>query len=90
MRVQVQRIAFAVLGLLLSSKSLAAQQVIVRGMVRDSISGRPLAGAIVGLGASGADRTTRTDDGGAFAFSKVVPGAYAITVRRLGLTPIVD
>ena len=62
-----------------------AQQLVgVRGRVRDSVSGRPLAGAIVGLGGSGPDRTTRTDDAGDFAFSKVAPGSYSLTVKRLG------
>jgi len=65
----------------------AQQPVPVRGKVQDSVSGRPLAGAIVGLGPNGSDRTTRTDDAGEFAFSKVVPGNYSLTVKRLGYEP---
>jgi len=70
-----------------TSPSMAQQPVIVRGFVRDSVSGRPLAGAIVGLGPNGSDRITRTDDAGEFAFSKVIPGTYSLTVKRLGYEP---
>jgi hypothetical protein len=66
-------------------RPVAGQQpVTVKGTVRDSVSGRPLAGAIVGLGPTGTARTTRTDDAGDFAFSKVGPGTYPLIIKRLG------
>jgi hypothetical protein len=63
---------------------LAQQSVTVTGVVRDAASTRPLIGAVVSLKAVGNARTTRTDETGTFTFSKVVPGAYSLSVRRLG------
>jgi hypothetical protein len=74
-------------GLLVALPVRAQQPVVLKGKVLDSVSGRPLAGAIVGLGPNGSARTTRTDDAGEFAFSKVAPGSYSLTVKRLGYEP---
>ena len=75
----------ALLAAFIAAASAAAQSpVTVRGRVQDSVTGRPLAGAIVGLGLTTSARTTRTDDAGEFAFSKVSPGTYSLTVKRLG------
>ena len=84
----VVTIITALVSTCIRTSAVAAQQpVAVRGKVQDSVSGRPLAGAIVGLGPSGSDRITRTDDAGEFAFSKVAPGSYSLTVKRLGYDP---
>ena len=50
----------------------------IRGKVVDKQTGRPLSGAVVSLHREGGDRekTSITDDGGAFRFSALEPGRY--------------
>jgi hypothetical protein len=91
MGLQVRWLAFTLFAVAtnVATRPVAAQQqVSVRGHVRDSASGRPLGGAIVAFGANGAERITRTDDAGDFAFTKVAVGSYPLTVRRLGYEPV--
>lgn len=60
----------------------------VAGVVRDSVTERPLIGAIVTLRPqTGAARSTRTDEGGAFLFARVPTGSYSLAVQRLGYEP---
>jgi hypothetical protein len=94
MRLRLNRLAStpfaAAVATLFCARVVAAQQAVtLRGSVRDSVSGRPLGGAIVGLGFTGGDRATRTDDAGEFAFSRVPVGSYSMTVKRLGYEPFV-
>jgi hypothetical protein len=80
--------AFAALLLLATAAGGLAQQAItVSGHVRDSITNQPLGGAIVSLRTASDGRSTRTDDAGAFQFSKVDGTRYTLTVRRLGYEP---
>ena len=66
---------------------LAQQGITVSGHVRDSITNQPLAGAIVSLRAGSDTRSTRTDEVGAFQFSKVDATRYTVVARRLGYEP---
>jgi hypothetical protein len=78
----------AVACLLAAAVSAArAQSVSLRGIVRDATSSHPLSGAVVTLSAMSGDRATRTDETGAFAFSKLKTGRYVLDVRRLGYEP---
>lgn len=54
----------------------------IRGLVSDSATGLPIIGAEVRL--EEAHRVDRTHADGGFAFINLPPGAYAVTVRRLG------
>lgn len=65
-------------------RARAQQSVPVTGVVHDASSARPLIGAVVSFDAAGNARTTRTDETGAFMFSKVAPGAHSLSARRLG------
>jgi hypothetical protein len=79
--------ALATLDLVAAARAGAQQTVTVSGIVRDSVSARPLPGAVVTLEILTGARTTRTDETGAFAFSKVPVGSYKLIVRRLGFEP---
>jgi hypothetical protein len=85
--VRIGRRLLIAAGLLASAYRAHAQQVAVSGVVRDAVSSAPLVGAIVTLGPTTDERTTRTDASGAFSFSKVPAGTYALLVRRLGYEP---
>ena len=66
-----------------------ADSVTVRGIVFDSLHGRPLASALVGIGA----KSGITDSAGRFTIEGVVPGNYRVTaqhdaVDQLGLSAI--
>jgi len=67
-----------------SSAAAQQQPILVKGVVRDSATGRQLEGVIVTLGAAAGNRVARTDEAGGFAFSRVAAGAYPISFRRLG------
>ncbi len=57
---------------------------IVRGVVRDSASGQPLAGALVELRSATDRATDRTDEEGNFRIPRVAPGSYELSVLRIG------
>jgi hypothetical protein len=84
----IARLVVIAIALLVRPSFAGGQQILLKGVVRDSVSGRPLAGAIVSLAVTGGDRVTRTDDAGEFAFSKVAVGTYLMTFRRLGYEPV--
>ncbi len=74
--------------LLLLLPALArAQAVDVTGMVRDSATARPLAGAALVLAGTGYQQATQTDETGAYRFVGARPGSYVLQVRRLGYAP---
>ena len=56
----------------------------VRGMVQ-TVDGRPLANAIVGLSATGLD--TRTDSAGRFLLAATPTGTWTLAVQALGYAP---
>lgn len=69
----------------------AAQTAPVSGTIRGSVadsSGAVVEAAIVRLQAAGstAQRTTLTDEKGAFHFSDVAPGAYTLSITAAGFT----
>ena len=73
---------------LLSAWPAAAQQrTSVQGVVRDS-TGVPLAGADIGIVAL--KLLARSGENGRFTVRGVPPGAYEVSIRRLGYTPVVD
>ncbi|HEY6342621.1 MAG TPA: carboxypeptidase-like regulatory domain-containing protein [Bryobacteraceae bacterium] len=77
--------------ILLMVQSCAAQTTPVSGTIRGTVtdsSESAVEAAIVNLQAAGstARRTTLTDQTGAFRFSTVEPGAYALTITAVGFT----
>lgn len=74
----------AALGLLLLSSVAAAQQSQVKGVVRDSVTGGPLAGALVDLRNDAFQAGARTNQRGEFRLYDVPRGDYRVTVRRIG------
>src|SRR5262245_40298927 len=85
--------------LLAVAARLAAAQAPVSGTVRDSLSRRPIAGAIVQLAASARDnplsRSTTSDSLGRFNFDDVPVGRYMVgflhpLLDSLGIEPVVS
>lgn len=84
----------AVSGLLFAlvfpASGASAQQATLRGVVRDSASGIPVASARVTVPALGA--AVRADTLGRFVLQGLAPGNYAVMVERLGygtrITPV--
>jgi hypothetical protein len=56
----------------------------VRGVIRDSSTNQPLAGALVDLRAAAYRATDRTDEEGNFRIRGVPPGSYQVSVLRIG------
>jgi protocatechuate 3,4-dioxygenase beta subunit len=81
------RSVFAVVALLALAHTAGAQRglVLVRGVVFDSLRGRPLRDAFVTI--SGKSAIT-TDARGRFVFDSVLPGAYVITAQHAVLDSI--
>ena len=79
-RVVFRTIVVACAYALLPARMLVAQTTTVSGAVRDSLSGRPFAGATVQLISAAtpweAGRTATSDSAGRFVLSGVVPGRY--------------
>ena len=61
-----------------------AQTQSISGVVRDSATGRPLAGAVVELRRDTIRRSAQTDDEGEFRLGDLFRGDYRLAVRRLG------
>ncbi len=65
--------------------ALAAQNThTISGTVRDSASGLPIAGVAVDLAGTSFGRGVRSDDRGAFTFTRVPAGDYQLFVRQIG------
>jgi len=62
----------------------AQESTVFRGIVRDAATARPLIGAIVVLDAGRFERTTRSDETGAFTFFNVRLGEHLLNVRWVG------
>jgi hypothetical protein len=71
-------------GLLLVPAAARAQITTASGIVVDSVTGRPIEGALLSLAGNGYSETVSSRDNGTFRFSKVTPGTYTLTARRLG------
>ena len=54
------------------------------GMVVDSVTGRPIEGVLLTLNGGGYAQSTASHEDGTFRFTKVTPGTYTLTARRLG------
>jgi hypothetical protein len=76
---------FSLLLLLCLPNWLSGQ--VVRGTVRDSASGEPVAGVLVALvqRPSTARRTVLTDEGGRFTVAAPGAGSYALEIKRIGV-----
>jgi hypothetical protein len=78
------------LALVLAAGGAAAQQATLRGVVRDSATGTPVANAQVAVPALGA--SVRADTLGRFVLPGLAPGNYAVLAERLGyatrITPV--
>jgi iron complex outermembrane receptor protein len=76
--------------LLLAPALVAAQGVVVRGSVRDSVTHAPIAHARVTLarGTSTTLGTAATDVAGAFLFRNVTPDDLSLSVTALGFRPV--
>jgi len=72
--------------LLLSLAAVALQAAMIRGVVVENQTGRPLARALVTVqpvaGTPGAPISVRTNVYGAFEFPPLAPGAYLVTASR--------
>jgi len=72
--------------LLLSLAAGALQAAVIRGVVVENQTGRPLARALVTVqpvaGTAGAPLSVRTNVYGAFEFPPLAPGAYLVTASR--------
>jgi hypothetical protein len=81
----VMRISTVVAAALLVLPAVAYSQITPTvGIVVDSVTGRPIEGVLVSLTGGGYSQSTASHDDGTFRFSKVTPGTYTLTARRLG------
>jgi hypothetical protein len=71
------------------SAATAQTPTIVRGVVRDSASGRPVGGAIVELTGATFRASVRAEQQGTFEFARVSSGTYRVSVRRIGFVEAV-
>ena len=62
----------------------AAQITLAGGAVVDSASGQPIEGVLLSLSGNGYSQSVVSHEDGSFRFSKVTPGTYRLTARRLG------
>lgn len=77
----------AILAGLAGSASLEAQGArTIRGVIRDSSTNQPLAGALVDLRSPTLRLTDRTDEEGNFRIRGVTQGTYQLSVLRIGYT----
>lgn len=73
----------AVLALCLASAARSAgAQGSVRGTIIESITARPIRGAVVTLNGSRVSRSTMSDSAGRYAFADVASGVYALRVAQ--------
>lgn len=85
MSVSRLRRLFIFLGLTLFAAPAAAQSGSITGRVTEAVSGRPIAGARVEAGVSGARAgSATTDDNGQFRIRNLAEGSYSVTAARIG------
>lgn len=65
-----------------------AQIAPVTGTVVDSATGNPVAGALVALAGNGYVQAVSSLGDGTFRFTKVTPGSYTLSVKRLGFAAL--
>jgi hypothetical protein len=82
-------VALVLVAILLALPATLAAQV-VRGVVRDSVSGAPAAGVLVALvdAGSGARRTVLTDATGHFSVAAGGAGRFTLETKRIGVRPV--
>ncbi|MDA1082391.1 MAG: carboxypeptidase regulatory-like domain-containing protein [Gemmatimonadetes bacterium] len=69
-----------------SSVALAQRPHTIHGVVRDSVSSRPLAGAQVYVRSASLQLSARTDEDGTFRFTGLISGRYSYSVLRIGFS----
>ncbi|HEY6828962.1 MAG TPA: TonB-dependent receptor, partial [Gemmatimonadaceae bacterium] len=79
----------AVLGLLISSATAAAQTGTISGKITEQASGEPIGGANVSVARSGvgAASVTRSVASGTYSIANLAPGVYTVSVTAVGLSP---
>ncbi|RZK37104.1 MAG: TonB-dependent receptor, partial [Hymenobacter sp.] len=77
----VSRLSFT-LPLLFATSLAWAQNIVIQGHITSSTTGKPVAGASVGL--RGTTAGTDTDANGDYRLPNVVPGRYTLGVRLMG------
>lgn len=77
-------IALIAVSALASSQAVAQRPHAIAGIVRDSVTRQPLAGAIVDVRSASLRLTARTDEAGAFRFGGLLSGRYTYSVLRIG------
>jgi hypothetical protein len=84
----MRSLVVAIAAIAIASGAATAQRStrVVSGTVRDSASTQPLTGALVQLSGGTDVRSVRSDDAGRFRFAGVRPGAYQLSVLRIGFT----
>lgn len=75
---------YALLFFLFLALSISSQAQTLRGTVRDADSGRPLAGATLGLQGVTVPRSTVSDSAGAFVFDNLRAGYYRLEIQMEG------
>jgi carboxypeptidase family protein len=83
-RTAVRAVAWATAGLLLFAGRGEAQNHTIAGVVRDSATGAPVAGAVIGAASPLFSRVTRSNERGQYAIGGVPDGIVTIGVRQLG------
>src|SRR5690348_16324782 len=79
------RLPTVIAAALLALPAAAHSQItLAGGVVVDSVTGRPIEGVLVTLFGNGYSQSVASHDDGTFRFSKVTPGTYTLTARRLG------
>lgn len=78
------RISIVAAALLCLPVAAQSQITPTGGIVVDSITGDPIEGVLVTLNGGGYSQSTASHDDGTFRFTKVTPGTYTLTARRLG------
>lgn len=80
----VVALLFAVVSTPAAAKSSSQSPASVAGVVLHSLTGEPLAGALVVLESTAGNREVQTGADGRFAWTGVAPGPYHLTVRADG------
>src|SRR5579863_4583072 len=78
--------------LLLALAAGTLDAAVIRGVVVENQSGKPLARALVVVqpvaGTPGAPLSTRTNPNGAFEFPPIAPGAYLVSASKRSFAPV--
>jgi hypothetical protein len=89
MRPETRFLRFALAAALAVAPAKALAQITTAaGTVTDSVTGQPLGGVLVSLSGNGYLQRASSRDDGSFRFTRVTPGTYTLSARRLGFAPL--